>query len=274
MIRRVGALSLVGAMLAACAAGPAAAPVARERELVWADEFEGPAGNGPDPTRWVHDLGGHGWGNSELQCYTSSSRNARLDGASHLVIRAERHPGHRCADGTPNDFTSARITTRARFATTYGRIEMRAALPDGVGTWPAFWALGTDFPSVGWPRSGEIDVMEHVGSKPDVVSGTLHGPTATGEHWQLHRGTAIAGLGTSFHVFAAEWDRSEVTFSVDGHDYGQVRRTDAEALGSWPFDKPFYLLLNLAVGGTLGGPVPAHTVWPQQYVVDYVRIYR
>jgi beta-glucanase (GH16 family) len=262
-------LLLAGGLVTACGGAPAEQP---HRKLVWSDEFGGAAGAPPDPAHWVHDTGGHGWGNHELQCYTDSPENASTDGAGHLVIRAVRTDAG-CADGAATTYTSARITTSTKYATTHGRIEVRAKLPDGRGTWPAFWMLGDDFPDVGWPRSGEIDVMEHVGNKPGEISGTLHGLTDDGGHWYLTRNTQVPAVTSDFHTFAADWQEDSVTLSVDGKDYGRVDRDEVEEKGTWPFDKPFFLLLNLAVGGDLGGEVPPSTTWPQEYVVDWVRVY-
>ena len=258
-------------LMAACGGTPQERPA--QRTLVWSDDFDGAAGAPPDPAHWVHETGGHGWGNGELQCYTDSTENASTDGAGHLVIRAQRHDGP-CADGSTNAYTSARITTQDRFETTYGRIEVRAKLPDGAGTWPAFWMLGSDLPDVGWPKSGEIDVMEHVGNQPDTVIGTVHGPTESGGHWYLPHHTQVGDVTKDFHTFAADWTPTSVTFSVDGHDYARVQKKEAEEQGRWVLDKPCFLLLNLAVGGSLGGEVPASTTWPQEYVVDWVRVYR
>ncbi len=244
----------------------------RPRELVWSDEFDGPAGAPPDPDSWVHDVGGDGWGNAELQHYTDATENASTDGHGHLVIRAVR-TGAGSAEGSAG-YTSARITTLRRFEATYGRVEVRAQLPGGAGTWPAFWMLGADLPDVGWPSCGEIDVMEHVGHEPGRLLGTLHGPTYDGGHWYLSRDTRVDDLTSGFHDFAVEWEPGSVSFSVDGHDYGRVVRAEVEQRGPWVFDHPFFLLLNLAVGGELGGAVPSTTAWPQELVVDHVRLYR
>ena len=245
------------------------------RSLVWADEFDGPAGALPDPDNWGFETFGGGSGNDELQCYTAAPGNTSTDGEGHLVITARRQPGHRCVDGHIHDFTSGRITTQGKHTWTHGRFEVRAQVPAGVGTWPAFWALGANRPEVGWPASGEIDVMEHVGQDPTNVFGTIHGATATGEHWSLSTDTDLAApLSDDFHVYSVDWNGDGMVWSLDGDEYGHLTREQAEQEGEWVFDRPFYLLLNLAVGGTLGGPVPPSATFPQSYVVDYVRVYQ
>jgi beta-glucanase (GH16 family) len=244
-------------------------------DLVWSDEFDGADGSAPNPTNWTQVTGGDGWGNNELECYTSERKNSALDGDGHLVITANRHDGYRCADGSYNDYTSARLTTKDLHQFSYGRLEMRAEVPTASATWPAFWALGSNHDEAGWPQSGEIDVMEAVGSDPGVVHGTLHGASNAAARlgradWQLGGKT---GFTAGWHVFAAEWSRDAISFSVDDRVYATVERADAEAVGAWPFDQPFYLLLNLAVGGNFGGAPDATATWPQRYVVDYVRVY-
>ncbi len=263
---------LTVSVLAACSGDPAGAP---GRALVWSEEFDGSAGDLPDPDTWGFETFGDGSGNDELQCYTAVPGNAATDGAGHLVISALEQPGHRCVDGFVNDYTSARITTQASHTWQHGRLEVRAQVPAGIGTWPAFWALGENQPEVGWPRSGEIDVMEYVGQEPTTVLGSLHGPTAAGERWYLTR-EADAGVSLSddFHVYAVEWDADGFVWELDGEPFGSVSRSEAEEQGDWVFDQPFYLLLNLAIGGTLGGPVSPDTVFPQHYLVDYVRVYQ
>ncbi len=261
--------------MAACTDESPGQGAARERALVWADEFDGAAGALPNPDNWTFETFGDGSGNEELQCYTAAPGNTSTDGAGHLVITAIRQPGHRCIDDRTNDFTSGRITTQGRHTWTYGRLEVRAKVPAGVGTWPAFWALGANKPEVGWPAAGEIDVMEYVGQDPTSVLGTIHGPTSTGERWYLNERTDLAApLSDAFHVFAVEWTEGEMVWSVDDEEYGRITRDEAEQQGTWVFDKPFYLLLNLAIGGTLGGTVPPETTFPQTYVVDYVRVYQ
>ena len=265
------ALALVGAGLAACGADE---PEVSEPTLVWSDEFGGAAGALPDADGWGFETFGDGSGNAELQCYTSAPGNVSTDGEGHLVITAIEQPGHQCVDGHTNDYTSGRITTAGKHTWTHGRLEVRAKVPAGVGTWPAFWALGANKPEVGWPRAGEIDVMEYVGQDPTNVLGTIHGPTSSGERWYLSTNTDGAEpLSEDFHIYAVDWSEDELVWSLDGDEYGRITRNEAEQQGEWVFDQPFYLLLNLAIGGSLGGAVPPTTTFPQSYVVDYVRVY-
>lgn len=261
---------LIGA-LALLAAGQPAAPT---RTLVWSDEFDGAAGAKVDATRWVTETGGHGWGNRELQYYTDRATNASLDGAGHLVITARRE---RFDDGkTPREYTSARLKTQGLFEQAYGRFEARIQVPRGQGIWPAFWMLGSDIKSVGWPRCGEIDVMENIGKEPSVVHGTLHGPgfsggASLGAAYTLPGGAAFAD---DFHVFAAEWAPDEVRFYVDGNHYHTRTRAELKPEQRWVFDHPFFMLLNVAVGGNWPGNPDDTTVFPQAMRVDYVRVYR
>ena len=274
-LREVGAWCVAPVLLSGLAACSGSARAVPEHEMVWSEEFDGSAGALPDDETWGFETFGDGSGNEELQCYTAVPGNAATDGEGHLVITALQQPGHQCVDGSTNDYTSARITTQASHTWQYGRLEVRAQVPAGVGTWPAFWALGENKPEVGWPRAGEIDVMEYVGRDPTTVKGSLHGPTDVGERWYLTReGDAGEALSGDFHTYAVEWDADGVEWELDGEPFGSVSRSEAEEQGIWVFDQPFYLLLNLAIGGTLGGPVSPDTAFPQRYLVDYVRVYQ
>jgi beta-glucanase (GH16 family) len=255
-------------------ASPAHQARAATGSLVWADDFDGPAGSPPDPGRWVHDTGGGGFGNNELEYYTTSTSNAALDGNGHLVItaRKENPAGYGCWYGSCQ-YTSARLNTSGRFSAQYGHIEARIQLPRGQGLWPAFWALGDNIGSVGWPNSGEIDIMENVGREPSVNHGSLHGPGYSGGNpltatYTLPGGQAFAD---GFHLFAVDWAPDRVTFSVDGNAY--ETRTPADTNGNpWVFNHPFFLLLNVAVGGSFPGSPDGSTVFPQRMVVDYVHV--
>lgn len=256
---------LLTSALMGCAPSPAT-PVDNGWVLAGADEFEGPAGASPDPTKWGFDVGGGGWGNDELQFYTDRPENASLDGDGHLVIRALAEDYQGAA------YTSARLKTQGKFAQAYGRFEVRVQLPEGAGLWPAFWLLGDDFAEVGWPSCGEIDIMEFVGANPAAVFGNVHGPgysggASVGATYTLPSGT----FGDGMHVFAVEWDPQHIAWIVDDVVYSQVAVGDVT--GPWVFDHPFFVILNLAIGGTLGGPVDAASL-PAAMVVDYVRIYR
>ena len=244
------------------------------RTLVWSDGFNTRAGKSPDSGKWHFDLGGNGWGNTELQCYTSSRVNASTDGHGKLVISAVKDPNHNCGNSTHNTYTSARITTQNSFNITHGRLQIRAKVPAGVGTWPAFWALGSNINTVGWPHSGEIDVMEYVGRLPYRSTSSVHGMAWDTSHWYMTRVHASTKkLSAGFHTYAVDWTSTKMTFLVDGKATGSVTKKDVLKHGEWVFDKPFYLLTNLAVGGMLGGAVPSSTTWPQKLVIDYIRVY-
>jgi beta-glucanase (GH16 family) len=254
---------------------PAAAPVPAPEgwRLTFADEFDAPEGTPPDPARWGYDVGGHGWGNNELQCYTTSTENCFHDGGGHLIIRAIKRPTTDDA-GNTREYSSARILTKGKFAQQYGRFEARLKLPRGKGVWPAFWTLGENFATKGWPACGEIDIMEHLGHDPVTYYTTIHGPGYSGQE-SLGGPTKIAkgpNFQDAFHVFAMEWDAASVRWYLDGtlcHT-----RSHADLAGKpWVFDAPFFMILNLAVGGHWPGEPDASTLLPQDYVIDYVRAY-
>jgi beta-glucanase (GH16 family) len=240
-------------------------------ELVWADEFEGPAGQLPDPSRWSFDVGGSGWGNQQLEYDTDRSENASLDGDGCLAITARKETWQVGAQTW--GYTSARINTRGKLEQRYGRVEARIQIPVGQGIWPAFWLLGADFGSVGWPACGEIDVLEARGQLPQVVLATLHGPGysgggSIGTEYRLPGG---GGFHEGFHVYAVEWTPARVAFSVDGVGTGVFQPADLP--GRWVFDHPFYLNLNVAVGGSFVGPPNDSTAFPQAMRVDWVRVH-
>jgi beta-glucanase (GH16 family) len=246
--------------------------------LLWSDEFDGPAGSPPDPDRWRHALGdgtadgNPGWGNSELEWYTDSTANVAHDGEGNLVITARHADGDRdCWYGTCL-YTSARLLTRGLFEFQHGRIEARIKVPAGVGLWPAFWMLGTNIANVGWPESGEIDVMEHVGRKPYQVFGTIHGPGYSGGNAFGNTLDLDAPVADDYHVFAVDWAPGHIAWTVDGRLYHEATPADVSP-NDWPFEHPFFLLLNLAVGGEFGGPVDPETDFPAAMVVDYIRVY-
>ncbi|UZN03914.1 ricin-type beta-trefoil lectin domain protein [Cellulomonas sp. S1-8] len=239
----------------------AAAPGA----VVWSQEFDGPAGTAPDPAVWNHDVGANGWGNAELQNYTTSRANSALDGAGNLVITARRE-----ADGS---YTSARLHSNDKVELQYGRIEARIQIPRGQGIWPAFWMLGGDFPGNAWPGSGEIDIMENVGKEPHLVHGTVHGPGYSGGGGIT--GSAMHPQGWSFadtfHTFAVDRKPGEITWYVDGVQYHRVTRASVGS-NAWVFDKPFFLILNVAVGGQWPGYPDGSTTFPQSMKVDWIRV--
>jgi uncharacterized protein (TIGR03437 family) len=242
------------------------APAQTSWQLVWSDEFNGPAGSQPNPTYWTYDLGTDCCGNDELETYTNAAENAHMDGLGHLDIHVE--------NPSPGVYTSGRIKTEGLYAAEYGRIESRIKVPFGQGMWPAFWMLGNNITSIGWPACGEIDIMENVGFTPAIAYGSLHGPNgynATAQY-QLPNGQ---NLSDDFHVFAIEWSPQQITFYVDGNAY----ETDvaADAGNGWVFNvanNPFFIILNVAVGGDWPGPPDASTQFPQDMLVDYVRVYQ
>jgi beta-glucanase (GH16 family) len=249
--------------------------------LAWADEFRSRAGAAPDPNRWSYDLGdgtiigAPGWGNDELEFYTSSTSNAATDGRGNLVITTRAAPedsGYTCYYG-PCRYTSARLVTKDKAEFAYGRIEARIRVPQGSGLWPAFWSLGTNIDQIPWPTAGEIDIMENVGREPSTAFGTIHGPGYSGG--QSFGGTYdVSGtLGERFHTFAVDWQPDHITWTIDGVAYHEATPADV-APNEWVFNHPFSLLLNTAVGGNFGGPVGADTTFPQRMLVDYVRVYQ
>lgn len=258
---------------------PQAAPQGAWR-LVWSDEFQGAAGAPIAGGRWTFDLGDGcgsgncGWGNQEKQWYTSDPANASLTGDGMLAIVARRaSAGSTCYYG-PCRYTSAKVKTSGRRSVRHGRVEARIRLPAGQGLWPAFWMLGDDIASVGWPASGELDIMEHHGSMPGNVSSAMHGPGYNGDAaiWRAYT-PAGANFTTGFHVYAVEWDSSAVHFFVDEVEHFAVTRAQVEARGTWAFDRPFYIILNLAVGGTFDGDPKSDDVLPATMLVDYVRVF-
>jgi beta-glucanase (GH16 family) len=245
---------------------------------LWREEFRGPAGRPPDRRLFSYDLGDGsannipGWGNSELQYYTDDPANAALDGAGRLVITARAGDGTLSCYYGPCRYTSARLKTLGKREVGYGRVEARITLPRGAGLWPAFWSMGTDLGQVGWPQAGEIDIMEWVGRQPEEVFGTIHGPGYSG-------GASFGGvrdfgrdISEETHVFAVEREPGEIRWYVDGELYHRATPADV-APDPWVFDHPFFLLLNMAVGGNFGGPVSPDTVFPQTMKVDYIRVF-
>jgi beta-glucanase (GH16 family) len=251
--------------------------IARAWTLVWADEFDGPAGSPVDGSKWAFDTGGGGWGNNELEYYTNSAKNASTDGNGNLVITAikETLPRKtRCWYGQCQ-YTSARIKTKGKFEQSYGRFEARIRLPFGQGIWPAFWMLGNNIDTSSWPNCGEIDIMENIGREPSTVHGTIHGPGYSGANG-IGAAYDLAGAAFSdgFHIFAVEWEPGTVRWYVDGNLYQTRTAADLPAGAAWVFDHPFFMLLNVAVGGFWPGSPDATTVFPQRMYVDYVRVYQ
>ena len=240
-------------------------------ELLWSDEFN--YQGYPDSTKWSYDVGDGcpnlcGWGNNELQYYTEKRlENARVENG-HLVIEAHREAmGNRM-------YSSAKLVSKGKGDWKYGRIEIRAQLPSGIGTWPAIWMLSTDWSYGGWPESGEIDIMEHVGYEPDSIHGTVHTKAYNGMHGtQVGNSIFSKDAEAAFHVYSIDWNPDEILFMMDGQVYHRFENT-GEGFEAWPFDKRFHLIMNIAVGGNWGGKHGVdESIWPQQMLIDYVRVY-
>ena len=258
---------------------PPVADSTNDWKLVWHDEFDtnGPAGTGIDTNKWTAETGGNGNGNQEWQFYTTGQSNAALDGHGCLNITALKSPTNifktRFGDGA---YSSARFNTRKKFSVKYGRIEARIKIPAGQGMWPAFWMLGEDIATTGWPAGGEIDIMENIGKEPDVVHGTMHGPGYSGAQGSsgLFRLKNQERFADDFHVYAVEWETNEIRWYVDGQFYERRTPADLPAGKQWVYNQPFFLVLNLAVGGGWPGYPDDMTKFPAVMAVDYVRVYQ
>jgi beta-glucanase (GH16 family) len=247
--------------------------------LVWNDEFNGPAGRRPNPDNWTHEIGDGtangipGWGNSELEYYTDDAQNAATNGRGQLAITVRQSDGSLSCYYGPCQFTSARLISQHKAEFAYGRIETRIKVPAGAGLWPAFWSLGTNIGDVGWPQTGEIDIMEFVGRVPNEIFGTIHGPGYSGGASFGDTHDFGAPVSDSFHTFAIEWQPDRIDWFVDGILYHSATPANV-APNQWVFNHPFFLILNLAIGGNFGGPVDPNIVFPQSMLVDYVRVYQ
>jgi beta-glucanase (GH16 family) len=303
--RRTAAVILVVVSLAVITKLASAQPKSRGKNLgsdtaptgwrlVWSDEFNGPDTSAPDPRNWTYDIGvgGDGWGNKELEYYTNSPRNVTIRGGN-LVITAikEKYTGPDVPLGNSQDsqaagqsakqvtreYTSTRLKSQGLFAQTYGRFEARIKIPHGQGVWPAFWMLGSDIDKVAWPRSGEIDIMENIGKEPSKVHGSIHGPGPSPPGTDDMTGTYALPEGESFadafHIYAVEWEPKAIRFYVDDHLYETTTPSGMPHATGWVFDHPFFVLLNLAIGGDWPGSPDASTQFPQEMLVDYVRVY-
>jgi beta-glucanase (GH16 family) len=261
---------LGGPLLAAAPANGAPAAPQAAAAASFTDDFNGSAGSGIDTSKWQYETGDN-VNNHEREWYTSGTNNAALDGQGDLVITAKKENpgGYNCWYGSCQ-YTSARISTAGKFSQAYGHYEARMKIPRGQGMWPAFWMLGDNIGSVGWPNSGEIDIMENIGREPTTVHGTMHGPGYSGANGI---GAAYSGPNFSddFHTYAVDWAPNSIKWSVDGNVY--ETRTPADIGGNqWAFNHPFYIILNLAVGGDWPGDPDGSTSFPQQLVVDYVHV--
>ncbi|SDM25616.1 Glycosyl hydrolases family 16 [Catalinimonas alkaloidigena] len=268
----------LGLLLVACQSAPSDTSTSAEAmadatpgaayQLVWSDEFDG---EHLDTTKWNYNVGGHGWGNNELQFYTDARpENARLAGGT-LRITAIHEPWE------GKEFTSARLTTKGKADWTYGRFEIRAKLPSGVGTWPAIWLLYTDkeYGNQGWPDNGEIDIMEEVGYDPDVIHSTIHDKAFNHSiGTQVGDTLRIPTARSAFHVYRTDWTPDSIISYIDDQRYFAFGNT-GEGWEEWPFDHDHHLLLNVAVGGNWGGQQGVDTTaFPTAMEVDYVRVYQ
>jgi beta-glucanase (GH16 family) len=241
--------------------------------LAWSDEFDGARGTLPGRGTWQAETGGSGWGNQELQYYTGEPGNAALDGDGNLAItvrRVDPELARRRYGGC--GYTSARLITRDRVSLRYGLVQARIKIPRARGIWPAFWMLGQDIGRAGWPGCGEIDVMEHFGTGPAAVHGTVHGPGYSGRDGISASHVVGPSLGRGFHVYSVAWDPGQIRWYVNDDLYHAV--TPAELNGKpWVFDHEFFLLVNVAVGGTASVPPDTSVTFPQTMLIDYVRLY-
>jgi beta-glucanase (GH16 family) len=261
-------LPVAAAVLIACTAittaspGPAAPPT--EAGYAMYDDFDGPAGAPPNPRYWGYDLGSPGAANNEMQVYTNSPDNVRLDGQGHLVIEAQK---------TQNGYTSGRIVTRGRVDMMYGTLAARIKFPAGQGIWPAFWTLGSNMASAGWPESGEIDIMELVNSG-STYHVTLHGPQGNSDYLGgdgVGTSGPIADLTNDFHEYWLHWQPDNITIGVDGTTLATFTPSSLPPGARWVFNHPMYAVLNVAVGGDWPGPPDASTPFPATMLVDWVR---
>jgi len=238
----------------------------KKAALLWSDEFD--YEGLPNSEKWVYDVGDHGWGNNELQFYTENEPlNARVE-QGLLIIEAHQDSSYE------KGYSSARLLTRGQAAWKYGYIEVKAKLPEGVGTWPAIWMLPEENKYGGWPKSGEIDIMEHVGYDQGIIHGTVH--TEAFNHTkgtQKGKQINVPDCSEAFHVYAVDWLEDKIDFYLDGEKYHTFENT-GNGWEEWPFDHPFHLILNIAVGGNWGGSQGIDpNIWPQRMEIDYVRVY-
>jgi beta-glucanase (GH16 family) len=233
------------------------------KTLVWSDEFNGDA---IDLNNWTYDLGAHGWGNQELQLYTSSSENSYVHEGNLLIVAKDDGPM----------YTSARMKSIDLQEFQYGRIDVRAVLPKGQGIWPAIWMLGANYPSAGWPACGEIDIMELIGSAPNYVHGTVHYGNDYSQHQHTGQGTGIPfgqTFADEFHVFSIDWNEQGITWLLDDEPFYSINQ-NVTGSQNYPFDNPFFFILNIAVGGQWPGYPDESTEFPQFMAVDYVRVFQ
>jgi beta-glucanase (GH16 family) len=249
-------------------------------QLAWSDEFNQPDGSSPNPANWGFDVGGGGWGNNQQEYDTSRTNNARIEGGQ-LVIEADQET-YTGTDNVTRNYTSARMLTKGKWSWTYGRIEARIKIPRGQGIWPAFWMLGANFDSVGWPNCGEIDIMENIGNTSDQGTdhGTIHGPQTGHPDYNDYAGVGGtytlpggAALADNYHIYAVEWTPNQIKWFLDTNLFFTATPASLPSGGTWVFTNSQFIILNVAVGGNWPGYPDGTTVFPQQMLVDYVRVY-
>ncbi len=273
------ALAVCSSFACACSTSVVSTPTTTWVQ-VWSDDFDGPAGSRVDATKWNYETadgcpqGICGWGNNEKEYYTDAADNIALNGSGQLMIVARTAPaGLNCYYG-PCRYTSGKITTRNKMLAQPGRVVARIKLPAGQGLWPAFWMLGHTSPTTPWPDCGEIDIMENKGSQPVTTSSALHGPGYSGQTPFAHAQSLTSGaLADDFHTFAVEWDSLVVQFFVDDALHYRVTRNDIERYGRSVLDQPYFVIINLAVGGHFDGDPQSDAILPATMLVDYVRVY-
>jgi beta-glucanase (GH16 family) len=238
--------------------------------IVWQDEFDK---DSLDLTKWSRETGGHGWGNNELQFYTDSDSNSYVENGN-LILKAQVVPQGIGSSKGLRYYSSARLRTYGKGDWKYGRIEVKAKVASGQGIWPAIWMLPTDWLFGGWPSSGEIDIMEHVGYDLGVVHGSVH-TEAYNHKINTQRSSArkIANVDTEFHIYSIIWDKDKISFFIDDVQYFLFENDQQGNYKTWPFDQRFHLLINIAVGGDWPGNPDNSTNFPRKMLVDYVRVY-
>jgi len=226
--------------------------------LVWEDNFDG---SSLDTLAWNHETAQPGWVNNELQRYTKAENIELNKGELHIIAKKEN-----------NEYTSGRINTKGKRAFTYGLVEMKAKIPQGTGTWPALWMLGQNIDTVGWPACGELDIMEHVGKHPNFIHSTIHNNSGYGS--SPYTGILqITDPFNEFHIYGMEWTKEFIAFYIDGKLVYHYQ-PDVKNMDTWPFDKPFFLIFNVAIGGDWGGPVVDDKLFPAAMDVDWVKVYQ
>jgi beta-glucanase (GH16 family) len=257
------------------ASGGSAGAPATSWTLAWSDEFNGSNGSPVDATKWTHEIGGDGHGNQELEYYTDDSANSQqVDGNLVITATSEGAAQHSCWNGACQ-YSSARLVTNGHYTTKYGRIEARIKVPTGKGVWPAFWMLGDNISVVNWPTCGELDIMETIGSEPATLHGSMHGPGYSGGNPLTASTTLQSGakLSDDFHIYSIEWGPGVVRFYLDSVLYETRTPADMPEGGVWVYDRAFFIILNVAVGGQWPGNPDGSAAFPVKMLVDYVHVY-